>query len=92
MEYLSWKLLKCINEVLFIMLLLSVLDHVKSFELPVLANKEKFVEESEQVMHLGTLLEELSKNSKKAHGVADDAQNLEEELQSIPIKVFINSI
>ncbi|KAG8193252.1 hypothetical protein JTE90_005598 [Oedothorax gibbosus] len=70
----------------------DLLEHVKSFELPVLANKDKFVEESEKLMNIGTLLDDLRGNSKKAHGAADDAQALHEELQSLPVKEAIDDL
>ncbi|GIY52598.1 hypothetical protein CDAR_86411, partial [Caerostris darwini] len=67
----------------------ELLDHVKSFELPVLESKMKFEEENEKLKNLIAMLEDLKNNSQKAYAVADDAQALQEELQGIPIEEII---
>ncbi|GFT48977.1 laminin subunit alpha [Nephila pilipes] len=70
----------------------DLLDHVKAFELPVLESKMKFEEENEKLMNLANLLNDLKNNSQRAYGVADDAQALHEELQTIPIKDIIAQV
>ncbi|GIX84198.1 laminin subunit alpha, partial [Caerostris extrusa] len=67
----------------------ELLDHVKSFELPVLESKMKFEEENEKLKNLIAMLEDLKNNSQRAYAVADDAQTLQEELQGIPIEEII---
>ncbi|GFY37998.1 laminin-like protein epi-1 [Trichonephila inaurata madagascariensis] len=70
----------------------DLLDHVKSFEVPVLESKMKFEEENEKLMNLANLLNDLKNNSQRAYGVADDAQTLQEELQTIPVKEIIAQV
>ncbi|XP_054719477.1 laminin subunit alpha-like [Uloborus diversus] len=70
----------------------ELLEHVKSFEVPVLETKLKVEEESKKVNRLIILLDELNNNSQKAYGIADDAKALEEEIQRIPVKAKIEEI